>query len=148
MLTFLEQIASGLWTYIGRVVALISPFGRGRDFFRMGPGLRAFLHVVIVAGVLFGLYWANYYFKLDTLLRATLLCAAASLFLAADPLPPSLHHDLAGLVALEAARPRRYVLGFSRYRRGLGAGRQGAARQSDGTDQRAALPRARQAGRR
>lgn len=70
MLTFLEQIASAFWTYISRVFALISPFGRGREFFRMGPGLRAFLHVLIVFGVLFGLYWVNYYFKLDTLLRA------------------------------------------------------------------------------
>src|SRR5262245_45428770 len=70
MLTFLEQLATGFWTYISRVVALISPFGRGREFFRMGPGLRAFLHILVVALVLFGLWWANYYFKLDTLLRA------------------------------------------------------------------------------
>jgi hypothetical protein len=66
MLTFLEKIA----TFAGRGLALISPFGRGREFFRMSPGLRAFLHFVIVAAVLAALYWANYYFNVDRLLRA------------------------------------------------------------------------------
>lgn len=70
MLTFLEQIASAMWTYIGRVVALISPFGRGREFFRMGPGLRAFLHVLIIAAVLCLLFWLNTSPRVYTLLRA------------------------------------------------------------------------------
>jgi hypothetical protein len=70
MLEFLERLASGFWTYISRVAALISPFGRGREFFRMGPGLRAFLHIVMLAAILGGLYWANWYFKVDELLKA------------------------------------------------------------------------------
>lgn len=69
MLTLLERLASAFWTYIARVVALISPFGRGREFFRMGPGLRAFLHVLVVVCVLVLLWWINTSPKIFTLLR-------------------------------------------------------------------------------
>src|SRR5262245_56045123 len=65
MLSFLEKLASSFWDLINRVFSLITPFGRGRDFFRLGPGLRDFLHVLILVCVLGGLYWLNGFLRLD-----------------------------------------------------------------------------------
>lgn len=73
MLRLLETIAWAFWYTIDRIVALITPFRRGREFFRMGRGLRAFIHVLIVAGVLVGLWWLNTYFDLGKLLKAPTL---------------------------------------------------------------------------
>lgn len=66
MLQFLERLASAFWTLCQRVVALVTPFGRSSQFFRMGPGLRSVLHVAILAGVLGFLYWLNQALSLDT----------------------------------------------------------------------------------
>lgn len=65
MLSFLEKLASSFWDLINRVISLITPFGRGRDFFRLGPGLRAFLHILILVCVLGGLWWLNQFLRLD-----------------------------------------------------------------------------------
>src|SRR2546423_321074 len=65
------------------------------------------------------------------------IASRCALLLAADPLPPPLHDDLAGLVAVEAARPGGPLFLLPRHRRGLGTGDQGPARQPDGADRRA-----------
>src|SRR5262245_25227131 len=63
---FLERIAAAILGFCQRVVALITPFGRTTQFFRMGAGLRAALHVIILVAVLVFLYWLNDKLGLDT----------------------------------------------------------------------------------
>jgi hypothetical protein len=56
----LERVAAVYAATVGRVVALITPFGRGASYFRMSAGLRWFLHAVVLLGVLVLLGWINY----------------------------------------------------------------------------------------
>lgn len=45
---------------IRRVIGLILPiFSRAGDFARIGPAVRMFLHILLVAGILFGLWYLN-----------------------------------------------------------------------------------------
>jgi IcmF-related N-terminal domain len=65
MLDFLERVMAGFLSFCQRVIALITPFGRTTQFFRMGAGLRSALHVIILVVVLVFLYWLNDKLGLD-----------------------------------------------------------------------------------
>lgn len=71
MLTFLERMAAGFWSFSYRVVGLILPFfTRTRDVRQLGRTLWWILHVVLVLVVLGVCYWLNTYFNLGELLQA------------------------------------------------------------------------------
>jgi hypothetical protein len=60
MLSFLEKVATGFWNLIRRVVGLVLPFfTETRELKALGRGLRWTLHVVLLAGILVGLWWLN-----------------------------------------------------------------------------------------
>jgi hypothetical protein len=70
MLGLLQRLFAALFSGLQRVVALVTPFGRGAHFFRMSAGLRAFLHVVILAGVLVFFWWLNRALKVNVAVSA------------------------------------------------------------------------------
>jgi hypothetical protein len=60
VLTLLEKLASGFWNLIRRIVGLILPFfTEARELKALGRGLRWGLHILLLAGILAGLWWAN-----------------------------------------------------------------------------------------
>src|SRR5437870_1376555 len=66
MLSFLEKLASMFWDVIRRIVGLVLPFfSHAREYRAIGPGLKKFLHVFLLACILAGLYWVNWYFDLS-----------------------------------------------------------------------------------
>jgi hypothetical protein len=69
MLSFLERCASVFWDVIRRIVGLIVPFlSSSRDFSGIGRGLRRLLAFLVLAGILIGLTWVNWHYKLRSLL--------------------------------------------------------------------------------
>ncbi len=66
MLALVEKIAMAFWSTIGRIGTLFMPFLAKKGWFRgIGRGLYWVLHIVMLAGLLVGLYWLNGYFNLD-----------------------------------------------------------------------------------
>src|SRR5437868_288837 len=69
MLNFLERIVWGFWDIARRLFALVVPFLYQARYFRgWSVGLRWGLRILLLGGLLFGLWWINWYFELETLL--------------------------------------------------------------------------------
>jgi hypothetical protein len=73
LLALLEKIASGFWTTIWRIAALITPFFTQSRYLRgLGRGLMWVIHVFAVAAILAGLWWINHRY-LNRMIKSPLL---------------------------------------------------------------------------
>jgi hypothetical protein len=59
-MSFLETI----WQFLLFAVSLLSPFAGQKPAFRISPGLRWFLHILLMAIILGGLWYLNEYFRI------------------------------------------------------------------------------------
>ncbi len=69
MLAFLEKIAVGFWDVIRRIAGLIMPFfSQARDFQGYSRALKWTLHILVLIGIVVGLWWIDVKFQLAGLL--------------------------------------------------------------------------------
>lgn len=58
------NLLDNLWQFLLFVVSLLSPFEAKRPAIRVSPGLRLFLHVLIIALIVAAMWWLNDAFKI------------------------------------------------------------------------------------
>jgi hypothetical protein len=81
MLSLLEKLAMGFWDILRRIVGLVMPFfSQARDFQGYSRALKWTLHVVVLLGILVGLYFLGKFFDIgQNLLAPTLFKGNARL---------------------------------------------------------------------